>query len=79
MAISTIDRIRDPLTDRFDLDELPRVAPWVYDEITSIGVNEVRDTIADMGEDPTESLLMRTWVEALTQHRSKIWRALAQA
>jgi len=79
MAISTLDRIPDPLIDRFDLDDLPRIAPWVYDEITSIGVNEVKHTIADMGEDPSESLLMRTWVEALTHHRSKIWLALAQA
>lgn len=29
-----------PLTDKFILGELPRIAPWVFDEITAIGLDE---------------------------------------
>ena len=28
--------------------ELPRIAPWVYDKITVMGVQEVRHAIADL-------------------------------
>jgi hypothetical protein len=78
MTASSLDRIPDPITDKFDLSELPRIAPWVYDEITAIGVDEVEHTIADMGEDPKSPLRMQTWVAAVSHHHSAFWGALAQ-
>jgi hypothetical protein len=78
MPASNLDRIPDPLTDKFSLDELPRIAPWVYDEITAIGVDEVEHTIADMGENPNAPQRMQTWVAALSHHHSDFWGALAQ-
>lgn len=72
------DRIRDPLTEKFELDELPRIAPWVYDEITAIGVDEVKHTIAEMGQDPDEPQPMQNWVSAVSRHHPDLWNALAQ-
>lgn len=78
MSASGLSRIRDPLTEKFSLDELPKIAPWVYDEVTAIGVDEVKGTIAEMGEDPDAPQLMPTWVSAVSRNHSDLWLALAQ-
>jgi hypothetical protein len=78
MPASHLDHVPDPLTDKFHLGELPRIAPWVYDEITAIGVGAVEHTIARMGEDPKDPQRMQTWVAAVSQHHSPFWGALAQ-
>jgi hypothetical protein len=72
------DRIRDPLTEKFELGELPSIAPWVYDEITAIGVDEIKNTIAEMGQDPDEPQQMQNWVSAVSQHHPDLWGALLQ-
>lgn len=78
MPASSLPRIPDPLTDKFNLDELPRIAPWVFDEIASIGVNDVKHTLAEMGENPDDAQFMRTWVSAISRNHSDIWQGLAQ-
>jgi hypothetical protein len=78
MSASELDRVPNPLTDAFNLSELPRIAPWVFDEITSIGVKEVERTIEDMGKNPREPQRMQIWVAAVSCHHSDFWGALAQ-
>lgn len=70
--------VPDPLTDKFSLADLPRIAPWVFDEITAIGVDEVKHTIADLGEDPDEPHSMPMWVSAMSRSHGELWSALAQ-
>lgn len=71
-------RIPDPLNDKFRLDELPSIAPWVYDEITSVGVDQVKNAIAETGEDPDGAQPMTCWVTALQSRHSRLWEALEQ-
>lgn len=78
MPASSIDRIRDPLIDRFEIDELTKMAPWVYEEIQAIGADRIRSAIADQGFDAKEPQSMQTWVSAIRACHSDLWSALAQ-
>lgn len=73
-----VHHIPDPLTDKFDLADLPHIAPWVYDEITAAGEGTVKDEVAHMGLDPDEPQAMPTWVLALERCHSPLWSALQQ-
>lgn len=77
MPASSIDRIPDPLTDKFALNELPRIAPWVYEEITSVGSENIKSILADRGCDGDEPQPMTTWVSALSACHSNVWQASA--
>ena len=67
MHQSQFDRIRDPLVEHFTLEELPKIAPWVAEQIEAEGRGRVFAILEDMGE--LESAhSMRSWVTAL--HRS---------
>jgi hypothetical protein len=76
MPVASFDRVRDPLVEKFTFDELPRIAPWVYDEITALGLEEIKQTIADLGRNPDEPQFMTTWVSAVSRSHSDVWHAL---
>jgi hypothetical protein len=63
----------DPLSGRFRVDELPRIAPWVYEEITEIGSMAVRTQIAELGYSQDEPLAMATWVKVIGRCHSELW------
>jgi hypothetical protein len=67
----------DPLNGKFALTDLPRVAPWIYEEVAAIGVHQVKSAIASAGADPEAPQPMSQWVRAVTMHRSPIDDALA--
>jgi hypothetical protein len=77
MPASNLNRIRDPLAEKFWLDELPSIAPWIYEEVTTIGIEDIKRTIAGFGESPDEPQLMTTWVSAINRNHSDLWKALA--
>lgn len=76
MPSSRIDRIADPLNDRFTLDDLASIAPWVAEEIRLVGRAAVCDHITARGGDPRQPQLMATWVGALTALNGPFWEAL---
>jgi hypothetical protein len=76
MASSAFDRIADPLVDRFSLDDLPRIAPWVAEEIRLVGVDAVRDYIGRRGDDPDAAQPMTAWIAALRSCSGPMWEAL---
>jgi hypothetical protein len=78
MPASHLNRILDPLADKFALADLPKVAPWVYEEIAVIGIKQIDHAVAELGENPREPQLMRTWVAAIDRQHSALWQALAQ-
>jgi hypothetical protein len=67
MHQSQFDRVRDPLVEHFTLDELPRIAPWVAEQIDAEGRGRVLAILGAMGE-PQAEHSMRSWVTAV--HRS---------
>jgi hypothetical protein len=73
MSSPTTTPIRDPLTEKFSLGELPKIAPWIYDEVTAIGIDEVEHTFAEMGEEPQGPHSMQSWVAALSRNHPGIW------
>ena len=77
MPASSLDRVRDPLSEKFTVDELPSIAPWVYEEITALGVEEIMHTVADLGENPNDPQSMTTWVTAINRNHSDLWQSLA--
>jgi len=72
-------RIPDPLTDKFALSELPRIAPWVAEELQALGMPEVCARLQSVGLDPHSPQLMSTWVSVVTNDRSPLWEALQVA
>jgi hypothetical protein len=75
MPASHLDRIADPLRERFYLKDLPAIAPWVAEEIDFAGVDDVRRIVAELGYDPAAPQLMMTWVSALSRLRGAVWDA----
>lgn len=78
MADITLDRIPDPLIDKFSMGELIRVAPWVYEDIQAVGPRTIASVVKDMGLVPEEPQAMTTWVSAVTRCHSQLWNSLAQ-
>lgn len=75
MPASRLDRIADPLRERFHLKDLPAIAPWVAEEIDFAGAEDVGRVVAGLGYDPAQPQLMMTWVSALSRLRGAIWDA----
>lgn len=65
--------IPDPLVDRFALEELPRYAPWVAEQIELVGRGHVASQLRGVGCDPDEPQRMRDWVAALSRCTSPFW------
>ena len=65
--------IPDPLTDHFALQDLRKVAPWVWEEIEAVGIDEFDNTLRQQGGSIDDALPMRTWVAALTRSHSQLW------
>ena len=71
-------RIPDPLTDTFLLEDLPRVSPWIAEEIAAVGPDEIADELASMKMDIHHSLPMTAWVSAVSRCHSDLWSALSR-
>ena len=54
------DRTPDPLKDRFDLDDLPWIAPWVAEQIEEVGRDTIRASLSTRGIDPDRPQMMST-------------------
>ncbi|MDB5473183.1 MAG: hypothetical protein JWP99_486 [Devosia sp.] len=78
MTASSIDRIANPLTDKFALDELPKIAPWVYEQIIAVGTVNVTMLLESSAPDETAQYPMTAWVSALSACHSELWQSLAQ-
>jgi hypothetical protein len=63
----TFAGVRDPLRDSFELIDLARIAPWVWDEVKTVGPTRVLRAVRNLGSDPKQPQPMRTWVKALRQ------------
>ena len=63
----------DPIAGRFRLEELPRIAPWIYDEINGLGSAAVKSQIAELGYRDGEPLSMATWVKVIGRCHSELW------
>ncbi len=73
MAASTLTHVPDPLRDSFTLSELPKIAPWVAEELQQLGRNEVGKVLLRWGRDIDEPLPMTTWVSVLKRCHSDLW------
>ena len=62
--------------DTFALSDLPRVAPWVAEQIDTLGIDVVRETVADSGVDPDEPQRIAVWVAAVSRCRGRLWEVL---
>src|ERR1700712_5226804 len=51
--------VPDPLTDRFTLEQLPRLALWVAEQINMLGKTRIADAI--MAGDPKAALPLAVW------------------
>lgn len=78
MPASSIDRIADPLKDEFTLSELPRIAPWVYEQIMAVGPSAIMPLLPASGSGDDERYPMTAWVSAVSACHSDLWRSLAQ-
>ena len=67
----------DPLKDHFAVEQLPAIAPWIAEQIQSIGRDRIFAAIAAAGEDPDQPLPMSTWVAAIQHFADPISDALA--
>ncbi len=73
---SQLNRIRDPLTESFTLSELPKIAPWVAEQIEAEGVDHVAKILAEMGE-PQPAHAMVSWVTAVRRASGGLREALS--
>jgi hypothetical protein len=73
MPASPIAHIPDPLVDAFTLNDLPRIAPWVAEELDQLGRNEVGRVLSRWGKDIDEPQPMTTWVSVLKRCHSDLW------
>ena len=78
MAEAMLGYIPNPLIDKFNLGDLIKVAPWVYEDIQAVGPQVVKNAVQKMGLEPDEPQAMMTWVSAVSQCHSDLWNSLAQ-
>jgi hypothetical protein len=71
------DNVPDPLRDKFLLSDLPKIAPWVSEEIGKVGADRIFADLAKRGFDGHEPQAMTNWVSALSACHSDLWVALA--
>jgi hypothetical protein len=67
MQTSDLDNIPDPLTDTFELIELRRIAPWIWEDVQRVGADRLLVAIRQRGADPGQPQMMQTYVAALRQ------------
>jgi len=63
---------------KFAIGELPEISPWIFEEISSIGLQSLGSALSEMNEDIENPQTIGCWVSAISRCRSDIWQALAQ-
>jgi len=60
---------RPEATHLFSFEHLPTLAPWVHEQIVSIGRERIADELRRSGEDTACELPMASWVAAIQSVR----------